>query len=296
MTSNLPNDQKTDWLLNETVMPVHTNGWGTAINKLKKAIPVYATCGNYYTASYNDNIFQLTPLVLSDETTNETVSEYVEGMSVIFQCPADNLADCSINVNSLGVKSIKSVYNTNIEAGVLKQGAFIKLTFDKLNNYFKFEQDLSKADINLSNINAAGKTVIDDRINTKIENILNSIYPVNSIYITVSDNETCPIAFLIPGSTWELVSAGRVLQGADSNHAVGTTIPAGLPNHQHTLGAEVWRGADGSTQRVAWDGGDRKIGWATGTTSWASASNSIYGASNTVQPPAYVVNIWRRTA
>ena len=28
----------------------------------------------------------------------------------------------------------------------------------------------------------------------------------------------------------------------------------------------------------------------------ASRSNSIYGNSNTVQPPAYIVNIWERTA
>ena len=28
----------------------------------------------------------------------------------------------------------------------------------------------------------------------------------------------------------------------------------------------------------------------------ASRSNPIYGRSNTVQPPAYVVNIWQRTS
>lgn len=74
----------------------------------------------------------------------------------------------------------------------------------------------------------------------------------------------------------------RYVKGSTTS---GTYLAAGLPDHQHTLGAEVWRGADGNTQRVAWDGGDRHVGWATGTTSWASASNSIYGASPTVQPP-----------
>ena len=28
----------------------------------------------------------------------------------------------------------------------------------------------------------------------------------------------------------------------------------------------------------------------------ASRSSSIYGKSSTVQPPAYIVNVWRRTA
>lgn len=148
--------------------------------------------------------------------------------------------------------------------------------------------------VNADNMNHIEQGIADcyTYVDSKITEMLQLIYPVGSTYISTSN--TNPLEALF--GTWELVAEDRVLQGSSGNHAAGTTIAAGLPNHQHTLGAEVWRGADGSTQRVAWDGGDRQVGWATGTTSWASASNSIYGASNTVQPPAYVVNIWRRTA
>lgn len=137
--------------------------------------------------------------------------------------------------------------------------------------------------------------------------ILEALYPVGSVYITTAN--TCPLSALISGSTWELVSSGRVLQGADSGHSAGTTIEAGLPNITGTLGLGV-------------DGGDNKLNYVSSTgalttTSYsgkasttgdttqtvcdgvnldASLSNSIYGNSTTVQPPAYVVNIYRRTA
>lgn len=345
MPSNLPENQKTNWLTNEVVMPTDTNGWGTAINKLKKAIPIYASCGNFYRATYSNNIYQLTPLTLSDNTTNEVVSEYVEGMSIVFQCPADNLANCSINVNSLGVKSIKSVYNTNLEAGILKQGAFIELKFDKTNNYFKFEQDLSKAGINLDNITASGRQVIDTRIDTKLANMLELLYPIGSVYI--GTQATCPLETLGIG-TWLLKSAGSVLQGSDSNHLPGSSIEPGLPTltssseggHFHnkgtmeiygdlgirhcrnntnnkgistisnTSGAFFYGSYEGPTTSSSityngvnshldmlgfkasrqWKGVTNTTGAHTHTVNWDGH------VSETVQPKAYVVNIWERVA
>lgn len=126
-------------------------------------------------------------------------------------------------------------------------------------------------------------------VNSKIDNILGSLYPVGSIYI--GTQATCPLATLISGSTWEKISEGRVLQGSDNDHAAGTTIEAGLPDHTHTVPAPNSYTGSGSGYSQ-WYGQGTK----TFTSSAASDSNPIYGNSNTVQPPAYVVNIWRRTA
>lgn len=132
------------------------------------------------------------------------------------------------------------------------------------------------------------------------ENALGKVYPVGSIYI--GTQPTCPMASLIAGSTWELVAENRALWGGDGTNA-NTTIAAGLPNITGTFGG--LRGGDGTALsgafsslnegiNQAWTGHDyyipRKIYFD------ASDSNSIYGNSDTVQPPAYVVNIWRRTA
>jgi hypothetical protein len=121
------------------------------------------------------------------------------------------------------------------------------------------------------------------------------------------------LSALISGSTWELVSSGRVLQGADSGHSAGTTIAAGLPNitgsfsnwsgaNQCDLG-EVAGNTTGCVQNVM-ASCDKQLSSAARTASAgtglvsidASQSNSIYGNSSTVQPPAYVVNIFERTA
>ena len=136
-----------------------------------------------------------------------------------------------------------------------------------------------------------------------VKNVLSALYPVGSIYI--GTQSTCPLATLISGSTWELVSAGRVLQGSDSGHNAGTTIEAGLPNITGTFNTGDRRthivGTSGAIYRNTvedqqWGGQNGQYGNNQGVGFDASRSSSIYGNSNTVQPPAYVVNIWRRTA
>ena len=145
--------------------------------------------------------------------------------------------------------------------------------------------------------------------------MLNTIYPVGSIYI--GTQATCPMSALISGSTWELVSAGRTLQGADNSHAAGSTIEAGLPNITSDF---IFKGRDSSYPESGSASGaislvtDRKLAsqlelydsYTPSGSSFvsyiksaqlnANNSSSIYGNSTTVQPPAYIVNIWRRTA
>ena len=146
--------------------------------------------------------------------------------------------------------------------------------------------------------------------------ILEALYPVGSVYITTAN--TCPLSALINGSTWELVSSGRVLQGADSGHSAGTTIEAGLPN---ITGGIVARPLSSSMTSYAWweakntgafipeaiqldtDGASHAALNSSGVGNYkvgqvnfdASRSSSIYGNSTTVQPPAYIVNIFKRT-
>lgn len=121
-------------------------------------------------------------------------------------------------------------------------------------------------------------------------------YPVGSIFQTVSN--TSPAALF--GGTWQEIAQNRVLMGAGSGHAAGTTVEAGLPNITGSFVADVrmynyavsgafttgdWlasTGASGSDSRVYKFSLD------------ASRSNPIYGRSNTVQPAAYYVHIWKR--
>lgn len=149
----------------------------------------------------------------------------------------------------------------------------------------------------LDSVNSTLTALIASSISTAISNI----YPVGSVYIGIQ--ATCPLATLIPDSTWELQDSGLVLQCSDSGHTAGTTISAGLPNITGSfLGgdAEHWgqtaTGAftDSEVLSTKFAGGNSAL--LQGKTFDASQSNSIYGNSTTVQPPALVVNVWIRTA
>lgn len=127
-------------------------------------------------------------------------------------------------------------------------------------------------------------------------NIINTIYPIGSIYIGIQDN--CPIQQLGIG-TWVLISSGRVIQGSDEEHKAGTTVEAGLPNITGTAGMywteRNYSGAFFPDTNVL--GGERNDPHGNTNLRFdASHSNPIYGAADTVQPPAYIVNIWQRTS
>lgn len=129
---------------------------------------------------------------------------------------------------------------------------------------------------------------------------IKAIYPVGSIYIGMTS--TCPLASLF--GTWQLITGGLTLQQADSTHTVGTEIPAGLPNSTGYVTAAVnTTSGDNSPLYQSNKSGDlfdRSAGGGWGHAGRLnidmSRSNSIYGNSTTVQPPALAVNIWQRTA
>lgn len=132
--------------------------------------------------------------------------------------------------------------------------------------------------------------------------VLGTIYPVGSIYIGTQN--TCPMATLITGSTWGLVAQNKALWGGDGSNA-NTTINAGLPNITGTLKAgtidDSTNAGTGAFSRGGTYSGRRPSGGTGGLECMyfnfkAASSNSIYGNSTTVQPPAYRVNVWRRTA
>lgn len=117
----------------------------------------------------------------------------------------------------------------------------------------------------------------------------------------ISEDPTSPAALF--GGSWEVIASERVLMGASSTHAAGTTVKAGLPNITGTLsdvmgsfyaypsgsgafsvkgiGRSLENGSSGNYGNISFD---------------ASKSNAIYGRSSTVQPAAYYVHIWKRVA
>lgn len=135
-------------------------------------------------------------------------------------------------------------------------------------------------------------------VTTAISATLSSLYPIGSVYI--GTQSTCPLATLISGSTWTLVATDRALWGGDGTNA-DTTIAAGLPNITGNIYRVFSNGqlGDGAFSPTNEGLGDvSAASWDQQTTYNfdASRSSSVYGQSTTVQPPAYRVNVWKRTA
>ena len=128
-------------------------------------------------------------------------------------------------------------------------------------------------------------------------------YPVGIVISMVGD--TSPAALL--GGTWEEIAPDRVLMGASSSHAAGTTAEAGLPNITGTANGGVLSmstpSSDGAFGGKYYNTNSRHGGGTNGDwfstynrTFDASKSNAIYGRSTTVQPAAYYVHYWQRKA
>ena len=126
-------------------------------------------------------------------------------------------------------------------------------------------------------------------------------YPVGSIY--QSTDPTSPAALF--GGSWEEIASERVLMGASSAHAAGTTAKAGLPNLKGSFSGVASTAYPNLSNSGAlsisrnnsiagYEGGS--YGTSCNVSLDASKSNAIYGRSSTVQPAAYYVHIWHRVA
>lgn len=135
-------------------------------------------------------------------------------------------------------------------------------------------------------------------ITQKFNNLFNEIYPIGSIYI--STNNTSPASLF--GGTWEALLEGYTLWTTTTSGQGGQIIEAGLPNIEGGIGnvynASGSSGVSGSIiQKSNTTSGLAPADAAIGTYRDyldASAGNSIYGNSDTVQPPAIKVYMWKR--
>ena len=146
-----------------------------------------------------------------------------------------------------------------------------------------------------------------DTVKTLIADALAEDHAKIKFWISV--DSTSPAALF--GGSWEVIASERVLMGASSTHAAGTTVKAGLPNITGQLPGIKSIGYNGSSDypisgAFAWtntasangnynDGDDLPLRIYQAAFD-ASKSNAIYGRSTTVQPAAYYVHIWRRVA
>ena len=156
--------------------------------------------------------------------------------------------------------------------------------FNKLNNYIEAISEELILKVN----------TINSQLSSNVLSNLQSIYPIGALYIGTTN--TCPIANLF--GTWEKIEEGLCLQSVKGDQVAGETVEAGLPNITGTFGVcGVGYTPTGAFQYLKKGSALSNSGEDDNIYDFnASRSSSIYGKSSTVQPPAYLVNIWKRTA
>lgn len=133
------------------------------------------------------------------------------------------------------------------------------------------------------------------------------IHPVGSVRATTKKGKPFEIG------EWELVGENMTLWGVSSTEEAGQTKTAGLPNATGTFATFNWwaESGDGMSSKngaiIRRYNNQTKASTVADTSGASgffntfidvdlSGSNSVYGKSDTVQPPAYTVYFWHRIA
>ena len=174
----------------------------------------------------------------------------------------------------------------------------------------QYVQSVTESNGKVTVTKGGGETNTFDAGLTK-EQLTNFFYPIGSVYVSADKSKTkADFPFMTYG-IWEEIPANLCLQtGADSE--AGTQRSAGLPNITGELfvapgtnSIQVLRDGSGAlsaaelstknnSDNIALNNYGRHL--KHHVTFDASQSNPVYGSSDTVQPPAYIVRAWVRTA
>lgn len=156
--------------------------------------------------------------------------------------------------------------------------------------------------VNLSQLNSTSST-LSTAINTAISNAFSSIYPVGSMYI--GKTSTCPIAALIPSSTWTVVASNVVIGVNSTVEVKGNSKALGLRSGSKTF-SMVTDSNDAILSTSLHTPSGANVGSVPGGTSSSgytryealgvdtNASNS--GLTGTASVSNLTATIWERTA
>ena len=106
----------------------------------------------------------------------------------------------------------------------------------------------------------------------RMQSMIDMFYPVGSVYVSADKTKT---KAGLPNITGTVKTQTR---SDDKDYGASGALSSGSANGDYIISSSL---NTSTRQQIKFD---------------ASKSNAIYGASNTVQPPAYTVRAWVRTA
>ena len=141
-----------------------------------------------------------------------------------------------------------------------------------------------------------------EQLTENVEKIKSQIYPIGSIYISLSDEDPKTLF----GGEWEKIE-GRFLLGSSENYILNSTggevehtlTAAEMPAHSHNIKAN-FNFTIGNIGGSGFSGiPNNNSGWGNyDNAHWTQISASSSGENNphNNMPPYLVVNVWRRVS
>lgn len=304
----LENQTETPVTLNDYAFVKGTDSEGNLVYKRYK----YTGTEWLYEYDLNNSSFTAQQwAVINSGITADKVAEIDETVRFTAQdLTSEQKVQARANIGANTSSITMAGYSKPDAASAIAAGDSLNDAVGKLEKTFDSYDKSNEVDskINDALVDYDTSTEVDGKISDAIKNmpgstldVLKAVYPVNSIYISTSATNPSTIFGF---GTWTQVGQGRALWGSATNTAGGGTIDAGLPNITGTFGCVQTRGNNAlSTINGAFREGSfvHNYSYGSGNNHYnisfdASRSNSLYGKSSTVQPNAYTVCIWRRTA
>lgn len=189
------------------------------------------------------------------------------------------------------------LYDPDVDSNVLVYDFLKDIAGYTSSNFVKIDTSINT--LHDSIIGTDGNVVFYNK-----QEVFLAVHPVGSIFLSTSDVEPAGLY----GGTWEKIAEERTLMGASTTHPAGTTVDAGLPNitgmfayGNNSIGwlsptydsGAFYADFNGNTSATI-EPGEKKTDVKVAISINASLSNPVYGASDTVQPATYYINIWKR--
>ena len=205
--------------------------------------------------------------------------------------------------------SVAAVRNYLDSGGIIRGDGVNKIVY--MDDFSQYQQLQTEYRIdNNTEYHIAENESSYSNLESYIQEIILRAHPIGSIELNITGDN--PSTYL--GGTWIQVSQGRAIFGEgtcsttynvngtsqtySNTYTADTNYAAGLPNIEGTGhyadNNASWSGALYQAGTANYIGDGSASGTLIGLQ--ASRNRAIYGRSNTVQPNAYVVYVWKRTA
>lgn len=141
------------------------------LNQLGKAMSVYGSAGDFYTDAGTANTYVLTPIGVP---ARQAPPAYIDGLRVRFVVGNTNTGASTINLNSLGVKSLKE-FGIDIPLDRIKVGSIVEAVFISSTDQFELAGQSASDALPVANIAALiaiNTTTFPDKQITNVQGYL----------------------------------------------------------------------------------------------------------------------------